>query len=274
MSRSFVSITTTTSLLMILIINIIVTQTTPGVDAQLYTDCQVSTDTTTGTTLEGCVVNKASPLTYTATDGTVITLGAVSLVGVSCDTSVPGTVDTCVCVILVDPSDPLLDTDFCNSCTVSAISETVFENYFDCSNRLTGNCVGLTADGACISSTGTTDPPVTAPVSEPTPVTVSAPTIVTTPAPVDPSTTSAPISVPVDTPAPVLAPVESPAPVGDEAPTYECPGKGKGKGKRESDDDSGKGKMSKKNKKKGKKCKKEPKEPKVPKVGKGKGGKR
>ena len=247
------------------------------VEAQLYQNCQI--DTSTGVTLQTCLVNRPIPLTYTAADGTAITLGTLSAVAVTCETSVPGTVDTCTCFILVDPGAAIDNSDICTSCTVSTISATEFDNYFDCSNRLTGPCVGLDVNGVCISN-----------VDVPVPVTVPAPVVVTTTAPVaDPAvpvvtpapvvvTTLAPVVAEPTTLLPTLLPVAS-VPIATDEPiaptgTDECTGKGKGMGMGMGDDSettTGKGMMGSTKKKMGKKCKKVPKEPKVPKAGKGKG---
>jgi hypothetical protein len=237
------------------------------VDAQLYQACQDSTSED-GTPAQTCLVDRPSPLTYTAADGTGITLGEISFVIVICIPTVPGTVDTCGCLVVVNPSDPFVETDLCDSCTITAISDTEFDNVFDCSNRLpAGPCVGLDTGRNCISSAGVV--PVTpAPVTVPAPV----PVVVSTPVPVD---ESAPEPVPV-------AEVLTPAPV-DKVPTSdECPGKGKGKkkggkdkkGKDKGDSEGkGKGKGKKDCKDKKKKDKKYPKETKVPKAGKGGKGK-
>jgi hypothetical protein len=255
---------------------------TLGVEAQLYRGCQDLT-LDDGTPFQGCIVDRPNPLTYTAADGTAITLGMNSNILVGCIPTVPNAIDACVCIVTVDPSDPPVATDDCSSCQITVISETEFDNIFDCSNRLTGPCVGLDENRNCISNDGGVTP---------TPVAVPAPTVPATTAPVDvpvPTpdvTTETPVAIP---PAPAPVPVEEPpTPTDVDVPTSdECPenGKGKGKGKGEDegkgkgkgkgadyDDDEeasgkggkGMGKMSKKGKKgkKGKKCKK---------YGKGKG---
>jgi hypothetical protein len=147
-------------------------------------------------------VDRPSPLIYTAADGREITLGEISFVIVICIPTVPSTVDTCGCLIAVNLSNPFVEMDLCDRCTVTAISATEFDNVFYCSNRLpAGLCVGLDTGQNCISSAGVVLVPL-APVTIPAPVQV------------------------VSTPAPVNEPVEV------EVPTsYECPGTGKGKKK-------------------------------------------
>lgn len=270
MLSSFPSmIRTTTTTFLILLIHVFILQNTSSgvVNAQLYQNCQI--DTSTGVTIQSCLVNRPSPLTYTATDGTTTTLGSLSVLAVACDTAVPGTVDTCTCFILVDPGDTIEEADVCTSCTVTTITDAVFENYFDCSNRLTGTCVGLDASGTCISNVDGV--PVTAPVTVPAP-TVPVPVAVPVAVPVvDPvPTTPAPVADPVDVPTPPPVADVPTAPVDPAVPTTdECYGKGKGKGK--GDSEKVKSMKDSSKKKKGKKCKKSPKEPKVPKAGKGKG---
>jgi hypothetical protein len=267
------------------------------VEAQLYQNCQ--TDTSIGATTEGCLVDRSNPLTYTAADGTVTTLGTVSFLAVTCANSVPGTVETCSCFIIVNPSEEFTEEEVCNSCTVTAISATEFDNVFDCSNRLTGPCVGLDADRICINNeNGVTPAPVTVPAptipTTPAPVDVSVPTpvpapVISTSAPVTDPTTPPPVAeptppVPDPQPVPITAPTTTDEPTDVEPPT---PGKDKKKDKKAmgKKDDSGKDGKKTKGKKddsekdgknKGKKGNKEEKvknvkEPKVPKAGKNKG---
>lgn len=190
--------------LILLAFNIYSTRTTPGVDAQLYVGCEA--DNATGTTVETCFVNRRSPLAYTATDGTVITLGTLSVLAVLCVNNVPGTLENCACAIVVDPVNSTVETDICSSCTISNISDTTFENYFDCSNRLNGTCVGLTATGECISNI---DPapvtPAPVPVAIPSPVAVP---VTTTLAP-RPIPTSFPVFRPTVTAVPELNPINT-----------------------------------------------------------------
>ena len=217
---------------LILLIHVLVVHNTSsfGANAQLYQNCQ--RDSSTGVTLQSCLVNRLNPLTYVAADGTAITLGTDSFAVVECETTGPGTIDTCTCFIVVNPSNPIEETDTCTSCTVTAISDTVFDNIFDCSNRLTGSCVGLDSSGACISSVdGAPVTPVSVPVSSSAPVAeptapTESPVTVTTPVPVEDSTpTATPVvgttAAPVEDPAPMEPPMAgtTPAPVEDPVPS-------------------------------------------------------
>lgn len=121
------------------------------INDQLYTNCQnyVSTD---GATYSDCFYNTASPMAIPLSNGRTATFGTESYALVRCQTDVPRSVDTCSCAILVNPSDPVTSSDFCESCAVVAISETRFVPQFDCSNRLTGECVGFDVNTQCISN--------------------------------------------------------------------------------------------------------------------------
>ena len=145
------------------------------VQAQLFVSCS-DVELDSGGTVEGCLYNTASPLTVSLTDGSSVTFGTESGIFVYCNPSVARSVDTCVCRVIVNPSDTASASDFCDSCTITAISDTEFDPYFDCSNRLVGDCVGIDSAGLCIDN-NVAPAPVRVPVSipPPTPFPVSAP---------------------------------------------------------------------------------------------------
>ncbi len=154
-------------------------------DAQLLIGCsnQVSA---TGFAFELCIHNKPSPYTAVLSNGSSVSFGLASFIATYCAIGLPLSVDSCDCTAIVNPSDPLAETDFCNSCTIASIANTTFQPYFDCSNRLVGDCVGLDVDGMCIDNSGDVVPapvlqaPTVTPVQAPTLTPVQAPTLTET----------------------------------------------------------------------------------------------
>jgi hypothetical protein len=166
-----------------------------AVNAQLFTTCSDFQDN--GVFYDLCFWNTPSPLTYIVDNGSSITFGTESYVITSCISNTARSLDTCNCTVLMNPSNPIAFTDFCNSCTIQVISETEFLPFFDCSNRLIGDCVGLDLAGFCIDN-GDGTVPAPAPALVPAPV----------PAPV-PALVPAPIPAPIGTVSPPSAPMTS-----------------------------------------------------------------
>ena len=152
------------------------------VDAQLFIDC-VDGGTILGFPYEACVYNAASPLTFTLWDDSMVSFGTESYAVIKCLYNVPRSPFTCKCDILVNPSDPVAENDSCNWCVVAAVSDSTFIPYFDCSNRLVGDCVGFDSDGYCIDNSGSI---ISSPPSAPIGTSTPQPTVfpVTIPAPV------------------------------------------------------------------------------------------
>ena len=185
------------------------------VQAQLFVNC-ADIELDGGGTVEGCIYNAASPLTVSLTDGSSVTFGTESGIFVYCNPSVARSVDTCVCSVIVDPTDPATASDFCDSCTITAISDTEFDPYFDCSNRLVGDCVGIDSAGLCIdNNVGTAPAPVRVPISAPLGNAVPSPTPLPVSAPIAAPT---PFLVTVATFAPLLPPTPFPVTVATLAP--------------------------------------------------------
>ena len=192
--------------------------TSLAVNAQLFSVClDFSRD---GVTYDSCYWNTPSPVTFIVDDGSSIGFGTDSYVIASCISNTTRSIDTCSCNFIVNPSEPLEFSDFCNSCTVQIISDTEFLPSFDCSNRLVGDCVGFDLDGSCIDNNGGAGPaPVPAPAGTVvTPIAPSTPTTTnpaprappTTPIPPTTTTTSAPRTPP--TPFPISATTREPRP--------------------------------------------------------------
>jgi hypothetical protein len=139
------------------------------VKAQLFVGCKNEV-TDDGVAYEACLYNAPSPLTVELGSGSFVSFGTKSSAFIYCLSDYARSPDTCDCNVLVNPSDPVASTDFCNSCTVQVISDTEFLPYFDCSNRLVGTCVGFDAAGICIDNSGSVVPaPVGTLVPPPTP---------------------------------------------------------------------------------------------------------
>ena len=183
---------------------------------ELYIACQDGVNDA-GTPYEICFLNAASPLTFTLGSGNSVSFGSESYIAVTCIPGVSRSIDSCLCSVVVDPSTPFLSTDICNSCSIQVVSDIDFLAYFDCSNRLVGDCVGFDDDGLCIdNNVGTA--PVRAPVRIPTSAPLGTiiqpqtprPALATTPAPRTTPTTPRPFTVttpaprPPPTPFPVL----------------------------------------------------------------------
>ena len=180
------------------------------VDAQLFIDC-VDGGTDYGNPYEACVYNTTSPLSVPLDDGSMVSFGTESYAVINCPYNVPRSIVTCTCAIIVNPSDPVAENDLCNWCVVVAVSDSTFKPYFDCSNRLVGDCVGVDTDGICIDNNfgnvpAPTNIPISAPVgaitTQPTvfPVTIPAPVSFPTPYPVAGYTPSLITSSPANTP--------------------------------------------------------------------------
>ena len=199
----------------------------PLVTAQQFTNCVLDSadpDVTLCTW-------SSSPLVLSDGIGGTFTLGDSTLV-TFCNTGGSFTTFNCDCGIYVDDDSGVFDTDnYCNSCTLLSLTTTSFSIYWDCSNRLTGNCPIIDANGC---RTGDDDPtpfPVEAPTDfptdppedDPTPFPVEAPTdfptdppeLDPTPSPVDPADfpTEPPASTPVREPTlrNIKSPIRSPS---------------------------------------------------------------
>ena len=194
-----------------------------SVNAQLFTDCIDFRDDF-GVFYDYCFWNIPSPVTYIVEDGSSITFGNESQVITACISNVTRSLDTCFCSVLMNPSDPPALTDFCNSCTIQVITDTEFLPFFDCSNRLVGDCVGFDLDGFCIDNN---DGVVPAPAPSVAPPTPFPPTTSTTPAPrasptlLPPSvtTTPAPRTTPTTFPVTATNPTLRPLPTSFPTPT-------------------------------------------------------
>lgn len=154
------------------------------VNAQLLVACSNQVPDS-GLPYELCIHNKPSPYTAVLSNGSSVSFGTESFIATYCFIGQPLSVDSCFCTAIVNPSNPLTATDFCNNCTIASISNTTFQPYFDCSNRLVGDCVGVDVDGMCIDNSGDVVPaPVQAstvtPVQAPTLTPVQAPTLTET----------------------------------------------------------------------------------------------
>ena len=150
----------------------------------LYTDYGNSTSfTQTPIQYETCRYNISAPYTVTLANGSSVNFGSVSSVHTLCESRVTRSLETCSCSVIVNASDP--ETDPCNSCTIQSISDTELVSYFDCSNVLVGDCVGIDAAGLCINNTGeVTSAPISKPVATSAPLGIgsgsptSAPTMI------------------------------------------------------------------------------------------------
>ena len=166
------------------------------VDAQLFIDC-VDGGTDYGNPYEACVYNTTSPLSVPLDDGSMVSFGTESYAVIYCLFNSTRSPFSCACDIIVNPSDPVAENDYCNWCAVVAVSDTEFIPSFDCSNRLVGDCVGVDSDGICIDNSGSI---ISSPPSAPNGTTVTTPRVAPVPAPV-----RAP--VPVPRPSPTKLPV-------------------------------------------------------------------
>jgi hypothetical protein len=153
--------------------------------AQIYTSCVI------GAVSTACVLNVPSPLVLTHPSGDV-TFGSESYLAVECINDVPISLNACECSIVVEPGVAVDDSDFCNRCTLSSISETSIAVVWDCSNLLVGNCVALAADLSCISNTDDSTPSPTEIENDPTPSPTELQLVEDdpTPSPVDSSTSN------------------------------------------------------------------------------------
>jgi hypothetical protein len=191
--NSAVGTTATTMILMGLIVGN--TNMYLVANAQLFVGCVDNVDAATGAETDFCIYNTPSPFIVDLTDGTSVSFGTESTVFTECLSNVTKSLETCTCFVVVNPSDPVAPSDFCSSCDIQILTDTEFLPYFDCSNRLVGDCVGFDATtGVCIDNTGSIPPapaPVSVPISSQNPVgtTIPRPVLMTTPtAPPLPST--------------------------------------------------------------------------------------
>ena len=106
---------------------------------------------------------------------------------------------TCNCYIVVSPSDPIVTSDYCNSCGITALDSTSINFYYDCSNKLLGVCSVVDPDHNCrgfipVPVPAPTPPPWLAPVNRPFPTFGSSSAIPANYPSALPSTSAAPSS--------------------------------------------------------------------------------
>jgi hypothetical protein len=119
----------------------------------LFIECNDNVNPTTGAVTEVCLYNTSSPLMYLTTSGSTVRFGTESYVYTECVSNMTKSPETCSCSVVVNPNDPIISSDYCNSCDIQILTDTKFLPYFDCSNRLlVGDCVGFDTNGACIES--------------------------------------------------------------------------------------------------------------------------
>ena len=119
----------------------------PFVSAQFAT-CLPETDTASGNTYILCLWAQ-SPLVLAAGQNTAYTSDN-SRVYSFCKNAGLFSVEECSCAIYIydDAYDfSYTEANYCNSCTLVSITYDSFSIFWDCSNRLAGNCPVLTSDG-------------------------------------------------------------------------------------------------------------------------------
>lgn len=130
-----------------------------------------------------------------------------------CDAGESFSVFNCDCEIYVqDVTSTEFDiNDLCNSCTLRSITEFSFALYWDCSNKVIGNCAVFNSNG-CQS-----DDPTPFPVESPTDFPTDPPEDDPTPFPVE-----SPTDFPTDPPEfdPTPFPVESPTDFPTDPPEF------------------------------------------------------